>query len=465
MGKIEQKHLFCFLSVFVFLVISIYKITNHIPWYDEINAYNIAQNLSLSEIFSLTKYEGHLSLWYLFLIPFAKSNIGFPYPMLILNLVFAVISIGLLWKYSPFNNLEKTFITISSPMIFYSTVARCYSLSIMFLFGLAALYPKRIQHPYWYSVLLILTANTSVMALFGAFILGLLFLHDMFIGYKNKLLSKKNIIIMFLIFIFGGISILLQLVNPNPQSPDWLSRFDFAAYFWNNLLFNDNIYEAISRYLFLAIIIFIPLFFKKNYKPMLFIYGVCGLLIYLFTHIFPGSVWHTYFFYIYICIGFWLYKYNKPEKYTIIQKIILTLFGLYLAINVFQLEWDMNGTHVRVIDYVNNNRTKYENKNLFYWPADSYIAEVFPHFYKSNIIFKDCSGNPPTEFNHYKNQSYKPDNIDKNIVFNNKKDTYIWVDEKDNSDFLKELRKNKISLKSIKCVEHIAYTYIYKIQK
>lgn len=48
------------------------------PWRDVAQAWLIARDLSVPELFAQLRYEGHPCLWYLLLMPFAK--LGFPYP-------------------------------------------------------------------------------------------------------------------------------------------------------------------------------------------------------------------------------------------------------------------------------------------------------------------------------------------------------------------------------------------------
>ena len=45
----------------------------HEPWFDEAQAWLIAQDASLVELLtSITHYEGHPPIWFLALMPFAK---------------------------------------------------------------------------------------------------------------------------------------------------------------------------------------------------------------------------------------------------------------------------------------------------------------------------------------------------------------------------------------------------------
>ena len=77
------------------------------------------------------------------------------------------------------------FLIFSIFLKIYPILARCYSLGILLLFIIAAIYPRRLKHPLIYTMLIILTANTSIMALAGATALGILFVYDLLKYKKN----------------------------------------------------------------------------------------------------------------------------------------------------------------------------------------------------------------------------------------------------------------------------------------
>ena len=120
-------------SILVFAIITLLIIFNRVPFWDETHAYEIAR-LKLSEIFYLTRIEGHTAFWYLILKPFSNLKL-YPYSMLIINWLFCLTSIFILWKKAPFSPIIKTLITFSTPfLLYFATVARCYSIGILFLF-------------------------------------------------------------------------------------------------------------------------------------------------------------------------------------------------------------------------------------------------------------------------------------------------------------------------------------------
>lgn len=151
-------------SISLWCLITLIRIFHHAPWYDEAHAWAIAQDLNIFELFKFLKTEGHTFLWYVLLMPFAKTNFMYPYSMKLLNWVFCFSALLIFWLKAPFNNWVKFFVTFGFPFLaVYSLLARCYAIGILFLFMLISMDKEKLKHPNWYSLLLILLANTSLM--------------------------------------------------------------------------------------------------------------------------------------------------------------------------------------------------------------------------------------------------------------------------------------------------------------
>ena len=302
MGLLKNKVFI--ISIALWCFITIVRILNHIAWFDEAHAWTIAEELNLFEIFKLSKIEGHTFIWYLLLMPFAKFHWGYPYVMQFLNWIFCLIALLILWSKAPFSNFIKALITFSYPFLFlYSVYARCYSIGIMLLFLLAALYIDKLKHPIIYSLALVMCANTSLMALIGASAFGLLFLFD-FIKSKP---DKKLLFQVFFILIIGVILVLHQVIG--------IDETAIANY--KGIQFNHDI---IIKYIFVLVVLFIfcvfPLLlnFKKNIKPLFFILFSWLILTYVFLFKFYGHYWNHSFYYIYFLMTGWLYFETKESQ-------------------------------------------------------------------------------------------------------------------------------------------------------
>ncbi|MBR1680543.1 hypothetical protein IJ707_01990, partial [bacterium] len=302
--------------------ITLIRVFHHSPWYDEAHAWLIAQELNLIEIIKLMKIEGHTFIWYLCLMPFAKTNFMYPYSMLLLNWLFCFIAILILWLKAPFNNLVKFLISFSFPFLtMYPVVARCYSLGIMFLFALAAMEKVKLNHPNWYALLLILCANTSVMAAVGATVFGAIFLYDMI---KNK----TKFIIPVSIMLLGAVFVLYQL-SGSTKDIIW-GHVPMGKWFLSNVFVN-NLYINIT--MLLLIFSFYVFFYIKNKifpKYLVLTYLILCIVIFIYS----GNIWHWFFFYIYLIISSWMIltisKEIKFKKaYVIFLCVISFMYVLY----------------------------------------------------------------------------------------------------------------------------------------
>ena len=134
--------IFC---IIIYSLITLFKALTHTPWFDEAHAWTIAEQLSLPEVFNYVKDEGHFFLWQFILYPFAKMHL-YPYAMQFLNWLFCTAAIIIMWKKAPFHYVIKILITFSYPFfVCYSIIARCYSIGILLLFLLAALFNDKLK--------------------------------------------------------------------------------------------------------------------------------------------------------------------------------------------------------------------------------------------------------------------------------------------------------------------------------
>lgn len=306
--NIDVNRLLFLISVSLFVILSISNLSHHIPWIDEVNAWNIAGNVSFLDLFKLSKYEGHMFVWFTILMPFAKHNLFFPNSLLAINWLFMFLSVLVLWRFAPFNSLTKTFLTLSFPIMLYSYLARCYSIGVLLFFCIAALYPKRLKHPLWYSLLIILVANTSVMALMGAFALGLIFLFDL---YQNRHTLKKSAIIGSIsIFALGATLILIQLLNF--QTPYYAAHEKYEIFNFNFLRFllgiNKINFKNIPIITCFAILsIFSCFALRKDIKIPIFLMITEFSLFICFSMVYRPEIWHFVFVFIYLILAVWIY--------------------------------------------------------------------------------------------------------------------------------------------------------------
>ena len=399
----EQLMFWCTIIGFVFL--TILGIYFHETWLDEAQAWLIAQNLSFPELIDYLKYEGHLFVWYTILMPFAKLGAPYPITMQIINWLFALGTVLVLWKKAPFNSVVKVLITFSVPICYqYAVIARCYSVGIFLLFLLLVYYKDKLKHPYLYPILVFLCANTSVMCLFPASALGILFFID-YIRSNRYFYKQKEFYFIYFVVIFSIWFIGLQLLGGEEMTmflnPGRNATFNTVinTYSQNLFLFIFKSFSVIGWLLFPM------LAFQKNLKVLFFyIYTTVGLYFILYN-CYQGSHWHYYFFYIYLIGSLWLY--NFEEKQNKLYSICFKSFFVLMTIGYVVLSeqfYTMDITHTyeggeklvqKIVDY---NIIRNENVYLF----DAYGRALIPYFNQNNIKVYDSVKAEGAKFYNYK---------------------------------------------------------------
>ena len=153
---------------------------HHEPWWDEAQAWLIARDTPLPELFTRgVRYEGHPPLWYLVLAVPAK--LGLPYGFLNVAGVLGGMATTLLLLYG-FPRVPL-YIRVLAPftlfIVFqYTVVARSYVLLGALLLLAARMDAQRHARPGLYALVLILMSNASVHGFAIACGLAFLFLID-----------------------------------------------------------------------------------------------------------------------------------------------------------------------------------------------------------------------------------------------------------------------------------------------
>ena len=126
--ELQDDNLICYCIALVSILFNLVMIFRHEAWRDEAQAWLIAKDASIFELFNnILSYEGHPCLWYLILMPFAK--LGFPYiTMHFISFAFMSATTIIFVRYSPFSKII-TCIAVISPIFVYflPVISRSYS--------------------------------------------------------------------------------------------------------------------------------------------------------------------------------------------------------------------------------------------------------------------------------------------------------------------------------------------------
>lgn len=209
----KKKCLYAYITIFLFIAYAglvIFLMFHHEPWRDEADAWLLVRDNPLSGILSLMRYAGTPCLWYLILVPLAKT--GLPYATeFYLHTAIAIIAVGVFLRFAPFPLPIKALFIFSFHMSYiYSIIARSYCVGILLLFSVASLYPKRFRSPIIYGLLVLLLFNINIHSAIIAWALLLIYAWECF---YLKCASRRTFV-GFLIMLLGMLLTLAQLWPP-----------------------------------------------------------------------------------------------------------------------------------------------------------------------------------------------------------------------------------------------------------
>ena len=239
-NKVNLVVMLCY-SIITFIILLF-----HESWRDEAQAWLIARDLNIIDIFRQMKYEGHPVIWYLILVPFAK--LGLPYVTVkIVSWLICNIAVWLILKKAPFNLILKILFIFSMPMIYlYPSISRSYCLIPLAITLVAIYFGQRHEKPIQYILSILFLANTHVIMYGMVGILLLLFYIEELIQNRktNSKEQKKKVYISLIVIIVGLILTLIPILISMTTNTD-VSLTSNTSIFEDTKLKMENAYEKI----------------------------------------------------------------------------------------------------------------------------------------------------------------------------------------------------------------------------
>jgi hypothetical protein len=157
--------LFALSVTLIFLLYAGFTTFHHELWRDEIGPWLIARDShSLFDIFHNIRYDGHPSLWYVLLWPVTRLSTN-PEAMKLINLAISAGAVFLIARRAPAPWwIRFAFVLGYYPVYEYGAISRNYALGLLALVAFCAVFPHRRERPVLPGVLLLLAANTSMLA-------------------------------------------------------------------------------------------------------------------------------------------------------------------------------------------------------------------------------------------------------------------------------------------------------------
>lgn len=426
------------------IIFTLARVLCHQPWSDEANAWELARSFEFGSILESIKYQGHFFVWYFILLPFAKFDFAYPYSMLLINWAFCFVALVVLWRFAPFNNWIKGLMTFSFPFFtYYPVVARCYSIGILLLFALCALYKDRLKHPIWYANIVFICANTSLMACIGALIFGGILLFDLF---KQK--QNKDLKICLGIAVTCILMLLVQVLNVKYGGrPDDKIR----GLTLDSFLLMFPLFPKFINAIFIGIFVVgfgISLF--KDKLILMFLSVIYGFLLMFFHFCYAGDFWHWYFLYIYLICACWLALDRNviSDKF---KKATVILLGLLTVMFFFELRYE-----IRVFQSNSKNIAEFikENRTARFVYFDIILKSTLPYLHDADY-----------DLAYYEYSNRQKDNVEfekaKEYLASDKETYFLWS----NCDEIEEIKGKNGEIIKLFVAKNFQNTYcIYKTE-
>ncbi|OGF45861.1 MAG: hypothetical protein A2452_08230 [Candidatus Firestonebacteria bacterium RIFOXYC2_FULL_39_67] len=421
-----MKNRIYFLSlILAFVFLSVLIISKHEIWRDEGRAWLIAGSAEyLPTLFKALKYDGTPALWHLILNPFAKA--GLPIiTMSILHFLIIFSAILIFLRLSPFSLLHKTLFIFGYYILYeYNTIARSYSLTVLFLFITASIYKYRFKKPYLYFITISLLATSNLHSLCISIALVLFYFYEIIAGetasnhfeknIDNKIFTYKHFMAA---LIFGSTLLfcVYQLLPPSDLTrtltgwkgsklstiPNALISAFFPVQipqlnFWNTKLLY---YPDTGRYFWgFPLLLMSLLVFIRKPRAMA-IYSLTSLsLLALFALKYGGSTRHHGLIFILFIFSLWIAENYKeysffPGKKTNNIFSVRTINIIFTILLIFQVlaspipayfdnKYDFSAGK-KAANYLQNN--KFLNEDTFVCVYDFFSAEAILPYTKTGF--------------------------------------------------------------------------------
>lgn len=347
------------LLTILYALFTLMIVLHHEIWADEAQVWLLCKNLSVFELFKHLVQEGHPSLFYLLMMPFAKTGCSV-IVMQIFCWICASAAVFLLLQFSTFSKFEKASIILSAGFLyFFPVIARSYSMIPVLVFLAAMLYKKQKEYPVFYAIILALIANTHIIMFAFSAILGAYFIYDNIL--KEKICEKKNLISAGIISL-GLLAVVIQL-SATPFGASCAIKYNlssiikntvntFLQFFGNSFGFNSPIMYLIISVLFLTIIVYI---FTKSKKLFALAFLSIGFQFFIYITSYSLHIYATKSFCAFLILIFCLWIVERGKYIKLIVGLFFILSCFYGLFNIFSDLVNNYSSGKETAEFIKNN--------------------------------------------------------------------------------------------------------------
>jgi len=324
---------FAWIALALYIALGIMLTVHHEAWRDEADTWLMARDAPLSELTMNLGREAHPPLWDLMLLPFART--GFPYEtQAVMQLLIASGAAALLFFFAPFPRVWKLLTAFSFYMGYeYLAIARAYSLTVLTLFAMAALYRKRFEHPLAFAAVFALFVNSTVHALIVGVVLGPLFAWQL-IRHKTPHLSTA-IAIMAIAGAISGLPMYLAgrdaVLPPVHRATEPLLLFSLAGAFAPS-------FDIITAALAAAIFLIASVAIARDRQALAALWLSWTALMFIFVFVYRATLRQVGLLVMMLMFALWIADCVRPRAADILLKTLL-YFSLLLSLQFAFTTW------------------------------------------------------------------------------------------------------------------------------
>lgn len=357
--KLGNKYFLLSFIFLLYILLVLFGVNYHEPWRDEAHAWVVAQDDSIGQMIESVHAAPTPLLWYLLLVPFAKS--GFPYStMNVFHAGLAVVAMGLILFFGRMPLALKILFVFSYYAAYeYAVVARNYVLTMVIVFAIAAMYTKRFTRPILFAFLVFGLFQTNIYSFVPALALACLFSLELF----KKHMTAKEIIAVAVVAIGALFTIVIFLPDPRypNQDPPLSAIVEFGVILRNFLVPSlPNISWDIARsgqfdaaVLMLTAISFICLLVMLWKQKSILILAVATFAWFFYLNMFRhgGTLRQHGLFLIYFIFFWWL---MLTKRYALERHEKLATWILHVCLGVLFLVSVGFTAYIYAEEYQNN---------------------------------------------------------------------------------------------------------------
>ncbi len=214
-------------NILLWIILSIglicYKFNFHELWKDEWQAWLVARDLDLGDMLAFLNYEGHPSLWYIYLKSWTYIPIEEYISIQIAHSILVVITLYYLIVKINLPSIWKLLLSLSYFIIFeYGVINRGYILVIL-LSLIAMDFIMRDKHSWKLGFILLLLCQTEA---YGVILAGSITAYLLINADGNKLVLNKNI----LIWSITGFLLFVLTVFPRGNEDDFTRAYNQQSF-------------------------------------------------------------------------------------------------------------------------------------------------------------------------------------------------------------------------------------------